>query len=317
MGPDEFHDGPPDAPGSGLLNNTYTNVMAAWVLWRARQALDLLGDHHCGDLWDRLRLRPEELDRWDISRKLNVAFLADGTPAQFEGYADLDEFNWGGYRARYGNIGRLDLILEAEGDTTNSYKLSKQADVLMLLYLLSAEELVAVVTRLGYDFDPASIPATVDYYLARTSHGSTLSRVAHSWVLARSDRPRSWGLILEALASDLDDTQGGHRRGGPPRRHGRDRRPHPARLHRARTPRRHPLPQPPAPRRPTPPAVRDPLPQPAHRHHDHPHEVTLRTRPCDEAPVRVAVGDQAITLPAGSTRTVPLDDDDGAVTVLP
>jgi trehalose/maltose hydrolase-like predicted phosphorylase len=42
----------------------------------------------------------------------------------------------------YGNIGRLDLILESEGDTTNRYRVSKQADVLMLFYLISAETLI-------------------------------------------------------------------------------------------------------------------------------------------------------------------------------
>jgi alpha,alpha-trehalase len=45
--------------------------------------------------------------------------------------------------------------------------------------------------------------------LKRTSHGSTLSRVVHSWVLARSDRARSWKLFTEALQSDVTDIQGG------------------------------------------------------------------------------------------------------------
>jgi alpha,alpha-trehalase len=31
----------------------------------------------------------------------------------------------------------------------------------------------------------------------------------HAWVLARSDRSRSWELFLEALESDVSDTQGG------------------------------------------------------------------------------------------------------------
>src|SRR5690606_14853884 len=48
-----------------------------------------------------------------------------------------------------------------------------------------------------------------EYYLARTSNGSTLSQVVHSWVLARSDRPRSWELLEEALESDIADVQGG------------------------------------------------------------------------------------------------------------
>ena len=51
--------------------------------------------------------------------------------------------------------------------------------------------------------------ANVEYYLARTSHGSTLSWVVHSWVLARLDRRRSWDLFLQALRSDIADIQGG------------------------------------------------------------------------------------------------------------
>ena len=84
----------------------------------------------------------------------------------------------------------------------------------MLFYLLSAEELTDVLHRLGYDFDPATIPATVAHYLARTTHGSTLSRVVHAWVLSRGDRPASWRLLREALDADLADTQGGTTREG-------------------------------------------------------------------------------------------------------
>jgi hypothetical protein len=62
----------------------------------------------------------------------------------------------------------------------------------MLFYLLSADELRAVFARLGYRLDRETIPKTVKYYLARTSHGSTLSAVVHAWVLARSDRLASW-----------------------------------------------------------------------------------------------------------------------------
>ena len=49
--------------------------------------------------------------------------------------------NWIGtaYRRQYGNIQRLDRILEAENDDVNRYKASKQADALMLLYLMSAD----------------------------------------------------------------------------------------------------------------------------------------------------------------------------------
>ena len=82
-----------------------------------------------------------------------VPFHGDGIISQFERYEELQEFDWDAYRLRYGNIMRLDLILEAEGDTPNRYKLSKQADVLMLFYLFSSEALVDIFARLGYRFD--------------------------------------------------------------------------------------------------------------------------------------------------------------------
>ncbi|WP_433208872.1 beta-phosphoglucomutase family hydrolase [Nocardia sp. CA-107356] len=214
MGPDEYHDGYPDAPGRGVRNNAYTNVLTAWVLMRAHDAVALLTGTDCDPLWDRLRLTPQEPALWDrISARLRIPFH-DGIISQFEGYEKLAEFDWDAYRSKYGEIGRLDLILQAEGDTTNRFKLSKQADVLMLFYLFSAEELRTLFDRLGYELPPELIPRTVEYYLARTSHGSTLSRLAHAWVLARTDRARSWSLFTEALDTDLADTQGGTTREG-------------------------------------------------------------------------------------------------------
>src|SRR5690606_26256205 len=104
--------------------------------------------------------------------------------------------------------------LQAEGDTTNRYKVSKQADVLMLFYLFSAEELREMFEHLGYALPPDLIPRTVNYYISRTSHGSTLSRLAHAWVLARTDRAMSWWLFPQALEADLADTQRGTTREG-------------------------------------------------------------------------------------------------------
>jgi alpha,alpha-trehalase len=211
MGPDEYHDAYPGAEVPGLANNAYTNVMTVWVLCRALEILDRLPDHHARELSDQLGLTTAELDRWDdISRKMRVCFHDDGVISQFDGYERLEELDWLDYSERYGNIQRLDRILEAEGDSTNRYKLSKQADVLMIFYLLSTDEVQEILHRLGYRFDPdRDLRANVDYYLARTSHGSTLSWVVHSWVLARLDRRRSWQLFLQALRTDIADIQGG------------------------------------------------------------------------------------------------------------
>ena len=66
-------------------------------------------------------------------------------------------------------------------------KLNKQiADVLGIQERTVKAHLSAIFERLGYPFPPDTIPRNVAYYSARTSHGSTLSRVVDSWVLARS-----------------------------------------------------------------------------------------------------------------------------------
>jgi trehalose/maltose hydrolase-like predicted phosphorylase len=215
MGPDEFHDGYPGHPGSGLADSAYTNLLVSWVLGRAVELHRLLSGPDGVQLWQRLLVDAGEVARWDeIGRTLSVPFLEDGVIAQFDGYADLAELDWASYRERYSRIGRLDLILDAESDNTNNYRVTKQADVVMLLQLFTQHELIALLGRLGYELDPAALARTIDHYLARTTHGSTLSRVAHAWALAPLDDGRSWELFREALQSDIADTQGGTTREG-------------------------------------------------------------------------------------------------------
>ncbi len=209
IGPDEYHDAYPDAIEPGLDDNAYTNVTAAWVLHRALELARTLPVPRRQELFERIALGTQELDRWEeVSRKLRVPFH-QGVISQFEGYADLAEFDWQAYRDRYGDIQRLDRILESEGDTTNRYKASKQADVLMLGYLFSPGELSHLFGLLGYDVDDEIWRRTVDYYLRRTSHGSTLSELVHGWVLTRTRRAGAWQYLQDALAEDVTDLQGG------------------------------------------------------------------------------------------------------------
>ncbi|WP_233200051.1 glycoside hydrolase family 65 protein [Cryobacterium sp. N22] len=214
MGPDEFHDGLPGHPGEGVRSNAYTNVMVAWLMRRAVDTVAVLEGRACRPLWNRLRLGPDEVDTWErIGRRLRLVFHADGVVSQFHGYEDLPELDWAHYRDTYGttdrSLGRLDLLLNAEGDSSNNYRVAKQADVLMLLYLFSAEELRDLVEELGYSLSPDQIRRTVEFYRTRSTHGSTLSNVVHSWVDARADRERSWDSLCRALTGDLDNGQGG------------------------------------------------------------------------------------------------------------
>ncbi|MFR9749648.1 trehalose-phosphatase [Nocardia sp. 004] len=209
IGPDEFHSGYPEAPDAGIDNNAYTNVMAVWVILRALDALDLLAPRARSELLETLSVHPSEPEHWrDVACRMYVPFH-DGVISQFEGYAQLAELDWDHYRKRYGDIQRLDRILEAEGDTITRYRAAKQADVLMLFYLLSADELREILEHLGYELPGEMIPRTIDYYLSRTSHGSTLSALVHAWVLARANRDRAVEFFDLVLESDIADIQGG------------------------------------------------------------------------------------------------------------
>jgi trehalose/maltose hydrolase-like predicted phosphorylase len=210
MGPDEFHEQYPGSAGTGLRNNAYTNVMAAWICETAQKVLDLLPASRRDALRAKIGLRDEEIDRWqEMSRRMFVPFHDDGIISQFEGYGDLEELDWDAYRAKYGNIQRLDRILRAEGKDPNRFKVAKQADTVMLHFLFPDTELQRLIERLGYDYGPDAARRTIEYYDRRTSHGSTLSLIVHAGVLAAIDPESSWERFLAALESDLGDTQGG------------------------------------------------------------------------------------------------------------
>ncbi|MEV0173571.1 glycosyl hydrolase family 65 protein [Streptomyces sp. NPDC050803] len=209
VGPDEYHDAYPGASTPGLDDNAYTNVTAAWVLTRTLDLMRALPEPRRRELVERTGLDGGELEQWeDVSRTLHVPFHA-GVISQFEGYGELAELPWEEYRQRYGDIRRLDRILEAEGDTVNRYQASKQADVLMLGYLFAPAELQGLFRRLGLKLDEETWRRTVDHYLHRTSHGSTLSGLVHGWVLARARRAEAWKFCQEALQGDIADVQGG------------------------------------------------------------------------------------------------------------
>lgn len=209
IGPDEFHSGYPGREYDGVDNNAYTNLMAVWVIVRTLEALERLPLTYRLALLETSGVGDDDLAHWeDVSRRMFVPFH-DGVLTQFEGYDHLRELDWEAYRSRYDDLQRLDRILEAEGDSVNNYQAGKQADTLMLFYLLSADELYELFDRLGYNFAPEQIPATIDYYQKRTSHGSTLSAVVHSWVLARGDRRQAMHYFRQVMASDVVDIQRG------------------------------------------------------------------------------------------------------------
>lgn len=210
MGPDEFHEQYHNSAEGGLRDNAYTNIMVVWAIDKAFEVLKLIGEDANG-VKSKLNLSDEELNRWkDISTKLNIVISPEGIISQYDGYFDLKELDWDYYRQKYGNIYRLDRILKAEGKSADEFKVAKQADTLMAFYNLDDAEVREILEELGYRMKDGYLKDNMVYYLARTSHGSTLSRVVHA-LLANmiGDRELSWELYQDALSSDYNDIQGG------------------------------------------------------------------------------------------------------------
>ena len=213
MGPDEFHEALPGSDKPGVRDNAYTNIMVVWLLEKALKVLDELPASVREQVSARIGLTQAEIDKWrDMLTKLNVILTGDGVISQFDGYMDLKELDWEGYRKRFYSIHRMDRILKAENDSPDNYKVAKQADTLMTWYVLEPEEVARILTQLGHPVDdPIQLLKTnYDFYEQRTSHGSTLSKVVHA-VISRYIYPSeiSWDWFMEAMRSDIEDTQGG------------------------------------------------------------------------------------------------------------
>lgn len=203
IGPDEYHTAYPDAAQPGLNNNAYTNVMAAVTLRRARMVLDILPHERRRELTEALALTDAEIAHWDrVARRLRLCFHADGVLSQFDGFDRLKPFDGKAFAQQHPN-GRLDWELDKAGDTINAYQATKQPDVLMLLYLLLPEELLQAIRTMGYAMEPDSLRLTLDYYLARLTHESSLSMVVCAGALARFDRGKSWDFFMRSLCIDL------------------------------------------------------------------------------------------------------------------
>jgi HAD superfamily hydrolase (TIGR01509 family) len=216
MGPDEFHETYPGAKSPGLSDNAYTNLMVVWIFQRAFALLAALPQTEKDGLLDALSITGDDLDCWQrIAGHLSLSLSDEGILEQFQGYFDLQELDWEHYQNTYQDIHRLDRILKSEGLSPNNYKVAKQADTLMLFYNLSEKAISSIISQLGYQPPENLLVKNLHYYLQRTSHGSTLSRLVHAYLAHLADMSDlSWKLFQESLCSDYQDIQGGTTREG-------------------------------------------------------------------------------------------------------
>jgi beta-phosphoglucomutase family hydrolase len=211
MGPDEFHEMYPDAKEGGLKDNAYTNLMVSWMMKITPELFSKLSAGAVEQVMQKISLTNEELNSWSkIQKNLNLIISPDGIISQYDGYFNLKELDWDYYREKYGNIYRMDRLLKAEGKSADDYKVAKQADMLMTFYNLDKEQVDQILSDLDYKLPADYLARNMNYYLTRTSHGSTLSRVVHAQLaLIAGDKDLSWELYSDALASDYNDIQGG------------------------------------------------------------------------------------------------------------
>jgi hypothetical protein len=186
--------------------------------------LEVLPEDRRKELCEILDLPEEELENWrDISRKMRVVFHDDGIISQFEGYDRLEGVRLGGVPGKIRRHPAPGPDPGGEDDTPNRYKVSKQADVLMLFYLFSAEELRELFEQLGYPFEYETIPKNIDYYLQ--AHLPRLHPEPGGALLGAGPKGpgRSWQAVhARPWKATCCDVQGGDdARGHPPRRHGR------------------------------------------------------------------------------------------------
>ena len=186
--------------------------MAVWVLQRALEALEVLPPHYRQELVDELTIRDEELDRWrDISRKMKVVFHADGVLTQFEGYEQLREFDWEGYREQAtATSSGWTGVLEAEGDSTEPLQAGqagRRADAAVPALPRRAARAAGRPRLRGERASSSPGPSTTTWHAPRTARPS--AAVVSAWVLARYQPEEAWRFLQRALESDVADVQGG------------------------------------------------------------------------------------------------------------
>jgi trehalose/maltose hydrolase-like predicted phosphorylase len=194
IGPDEYHETVDD--------NAYTNVMAAWNLDRAADAMTILKRERRDDwarLSTRLNLAHDEPAAWRrIAALLVTGFHPDsGLFEQFEGYWALEEVDIVSHRD-----GQVPIDVWLGPERTHGSKAIKQADVVALCALLWEQWPLAVNE------------ANFRYYEPRTAHSSSLSPALHALVAARlGDGALARKYIRQAGEIDLAKNTG-HAAGG-------------------------------------------------------------------------------------------------------
>ncbi len=189
IGPDEFH--------THVNNDAYTNMMARWNLLTACK---LFRDLNKSDpallrsLMKKLQLSRKEASQWrTVAAGIPITTNRNQVIEQFDGY-----FKKRPVKITHWDENSLPVITGRL--TPRNYsktQLVKQADVVMLLYLLSDA------------FKPSTKRRNYEYYVERTTHSSSLSLPVHALMAVEVDDPaRAYQFFNTAVHTDISNVNG-------------------------------------------------------------------------------------------------------------
>ena len=189
IGPDEFRE--------DINNNAFTNAMARWNLLRAvelyREFEKKSSDFK--KLSKKIKLKKSECDTWrQIGRKLFIPrSKRKNLIEQCDGYFAKEDVKISDY-----DENGMPLVPKSVSERKlEETQLIKQADVVMLLYLLSNS------------FSDEQKRNNYQYYVRRTMHKSSLSPSINAIIGAEvGDSKRAFKLFSMALYTDLKDVHG-------------------------------------------------------------------------------------------------------------
>ncbi len=189
IGPDEFH--------ISVDDNAYTNLMAKFnlsVAYRLLSALKKKSPRLAGRIMQRLGLTLKEAKTWKrIASSLYISVRKDGLIEQFKGYFKLKKISWD----RTDENGIPIVSRKLKSKDFSKTQLIKQADVLMLLYLLS-DVFSAEKKRKNYDF-----------YIKRVLHKSSLSPSIHAAMACECGYlQQAYNLFNLSLRTDISNIYG-------------------------------------------------------------------------------------------------------------
>jgi len=185
MGPDEYKE--------HIDNNAFINYMVNWQFNQALEYIRFLNENHKQDLEslkERIDLKDNEIKNWaELKDKIYLPQLGeDNIIPQFEGFENLDEIDLSKYKK--GDVG--DIFNDLGWEEIINSKVSKQADLVMLTYLLEDK------------FKEEIIRANFDYYEPLTLHDSSLSPGIHAAVAGKlGEIKKAYELFKRAAQIDL------------------------------------------------------------------------------------------------------------------